>query len=120
LPLHITLIIILTPQVELAKEHGLAYMGGAQRCVFMEAITKKFGFGHHYVVDELNLHLIVGDCIPAAWILAGDPLPLDCVVGDHLCDKLSHLELGTQYLTLADWYCSCQLPHSPYPSQLDV
>jgi hypothetical protein len=42
----------------------------------MDIVTRKFGYAHHYIVDELDLNQMPGDQNPAAKILAGHPLPL--------------------------------------------
>jgi hypothetical protein len=43
----------------------------------MDINTKQFGYTHHYVVDELDINKLPGDCTPAAHLLSGQPLPED-------------------------------------------
>jgi hypothetical protein len=55
----------------------LGLHGTAEICVYMEILTKKFGYAHHYIVDELDLNEVPGNQNPAAHLLAGHPLPPD-------------------------------------------
>jgi hypothetical protein len=43
----------------------------------MDHLNKWINYGHHYIVDELDLHKLPSDHSPAACMLAGDPLPVD-------------------------------------------
>jgi hypothetical protein len=49
----------------------------------MDTLTKKFGYTNHYIVDELDLNKLPGDCNPAACLLAGHPLPTDMTQQMH-------------------------------------
>jgi hypothetical protein len=55
----------------------------AEICVYMDTLTKKFGYTNHYIVDELDLNKLPGDRNPAACLLAGHPLPTDMTQQMH-------------------------------------
>jgi hypothetical protein len=84
------------PESATKKGIWLGLHGTAEICVFMDSLTKKFGYGHHYVVDELDLNKLPGDRNPAARILAGHPLP------DNIQDQLK-TELMTIEPDVSPW-----------------
>jgi hypothetical protein len=70
----------------------LGLHGTAAICIYMDVNTKQFGYAHHYVVDELDLNKLPGDCNPAARLLAIQPLPTDTL--PHLQEQLVQIEPG--------------------------
>ena len=79
------------PDSATKKGSWLGLHGTPQICVFIDATTKFFGYAHHYVVDELDLHLLPAARSPAARMLAGDPLPP--AAAEDIQIELTKLEL---------------------------
>jgi hypothetical protein len=76
----------------------------------MDQLTKRFNYGHHYVVDELDLHKLPSDRSPSARMLAGDPIPSDA--SDNIREELSRLEPDiSPWLT--DSLVNYHVPHCP-------
>jgi hypothetical protein len=65
------------PDSATKKGIWLGLHGMAAICVYMDTVTKKFGYAHHYVVDELAMNKLPGDRNPAAKLLTGEPLSKD-------------------------------------------
>jgi hypothetical protein len=63
------------PESATKKGIWLGLHGTASICVYMDIVTKRFGYAHHYIVDELELDHLPGDRSPAARLMAGHPLP---------------------------------------------
>jgi hypothetical protein len=63
------------PESATKKGIWLGLHGTAAICVYMDSLTKRFGYAHHYIVDELELDQLPGDRSPAARLMAGHPLP---------------------------------------------
>jgi hypothetical protein len=98
------------PDSATKKGIWLGLHGTPQICVFMDTLTKRFNYGHHYVVDELDLHKLPGDRSPAARMLAGDPLPSDAQTS--IREELSSLEPDiSPWLT--DSLVNYHVPHFP-------
>jgi hypothetical protein len=78
------------PDSATKKGIWLGLHGTAEICVYMDTMTRKFGYTHHYIVDELDLNQLPGDRNPAARLLAGHPLPTD--ITEDLKNSLLELE----------------------------
>jgi hypothetical protein len=63
------------PNFATKKGIWLGLHGTTEICGYMDTLTRKFGYAHHYIIDELDLNQLPGDCNPAARLLAGHPLP---------------------------------------------
>jgi hypothetical protein len=59
------------PDSATKKGIWLGLHGTANNSVYMDVNTKQFGYAHYYVVDELDLNKLPGDCNPVAHLLAG-------------------------------------------------
>jgi hypothetical protein len=98
------------PESATKKGIWLGLHGTPQICVFMDSLTKRFNYGHHYIVDELDLHKLPNDRSPAARMLAGDPLPADAT--DTIHEALTQLEPDiSPWLT--DSLVNHHIPHLP-------
>jgi hypothetical protein len=98
------------PESATKKGIWLGLHGTPQICVFMDSLTKRFNYAHHYVVDELDLHKLPSDRSPAARMLAGDPIPADA--SDNIREELVKLEPDiSPWLT--DTLVSHHIPHYP-------
>jgi hypothetical protein len=98
------------PESATKKGVWLGLHGTPQMCVFMDNLTKKFNYAHHYTVDKLDLHKLPSDRSPAARMLAGDPIPADA--SDNIREELSQLEPDiSPWLT--DSLVNHHIPHNP-------
>jgi hypothetical protein len=62
------------PDSATKKGIWLGLHGTAKICVYMDIVTKKFGYAHHYIVDELDLNKLPADRSPAVCLLSGHPI----------------------------------------------
>ena len=76
----------------------------------MDQLTKRFNYGHHYIVDEFDLHKHPCNRSPAARMLAGDPLPADAA--DNIREDLTLLEPDISPW-LSDSLVNFHIPHDP-------
>jgi hypothetical protein len=76
----------------------------------MDQLTKRFNYGHHYIVDELDLHKLPSDCSPVARMPAGDPIPADA--SETICEELVQLEPDISPW-LNDTLVNHHIPHYP-------
>jgi hypothetical protein len=64
------------PDSATKKGIWLGLHGTAAICVYMDMITKKFGYAHHYVVDEFDMNKLPGDHNPALSTFYSDTIDL--------------------------------------------